>query len=84
MVHHKGQKMETRSKGTQVKNPPIADNEAEQIVLASLLISPQMIPKINVDPKHFSFINNRKIYESLLNLHRQGTYIDLKSLAEDS
>jgi replicative DNA helicase len=64
------------------KLPPYSI-EAEEAVLGSILLDPAVMPKLSLEADAFFVEKNRRVYETCLKLHREGTAIDQLTVAHE-
>ena len=66
---------------TTVTMPP-ASIQAEEALLGSILINPEIIRDVTVSPKDFYIARNRWIFEALLDTARSGKQVDFMTACE--
>jgi replicative DNA helicase len=64
------------TEATPIEMPPAAI-KAEEAFLGSLLINPELVREIPVNPKDFYIMRNRWIYEAILSIHSEGGQADI-------
>jgi hypothetical protein len=56
--------------------------DIEQALLGAILINPSVLTEIDLDGTEFYILNHRIIYQTLLELHREGTAVDFVTVVD--